>query len=248
MCLKVTFAMTKYIMREAVLKGQCIMKELRKNLIWIAVGAVVFWVEIILLSVSSNYELFKETVVLFVVPTVLFWAINRYGKETPFYFLKSVVCLWIGRAVFDVILFYVGGREVTRIMVTWQVMLTILMFCMKIIQIVYDKIPDKKAYFGYILIGVALAFHVSYIVTSAMKYGRLLGYIDILLDDMYELEHGIAFLIVVAVTCYQYQKRYKMKIKNNEITKKAYLCNAIKMTVVPFLLLVYPLYVLFLSE
>lgn len=236
-------------MREAVLKGQCIMKELRKNLIWIAVGAVVFWVEIILLSVSSNYELFKETVVLFAVPTVLFWAINRYGKETPFYFLKSVVCLWIGRAVFDVILFYVGGREVTRIMVTWQVILTILMFCMKIIQIVYDKIPDKKAYFGYILIGVALAFNVSYI---ARKYHSLLRYIDSLSnamrENMYELEHGIAFLIVVAVTCYQYQKRYKMKIKNNEITKKAYLCNAIKMTVVPFLLLVYPLYVLFLSE
>lgn len=228
------------------------MKELRKNLIWIAVGAVVFWVEILLLSVSSNHELFKETVVLFVVPAVLFWAINRYGKETPFYFLKSVVCLWIGRAVFDVNAFYVDGREATRFAVFWQVMLTILLFCMKIIQIVYDKIPDKKAYFGYILIGIALAFNVSYIVSSARQYGRLLRYIDSLSDAireyMYELEHGIAFLIVVAVTCYQYQKRYKMKIKNNEITKKAYLCNAIKMTVVPFLLLVYPLYVLFLSE
>lgn len=212
-------------------------------------GAIAFWVELLLLSVSSNYELFKETVVLFVVPTALFWAINRYRKEAPFYFLKSVACIWIGRAVFDVILFYVNGREAARFIVSWQVMLTILLFCMEIIQMVYDKIPDKKTYFGYILIGTALAFNVSYI---AEKYNSLLWYVDSLpgaiREYRYVLEHGIAFLIIAAVTFYQYQKRYKIKIKNNEITKKAYLYHAIKMTMVSFLLFIYPLYQLFMSE
>lgn len=238
------------------MKGQCIMRELRENFIWTAAGAVVFWVELLLLSVSSNYELFKETVVLFVVPAVLFWAINRYRKQTPFYFLKSVACIWIGRAVFDVVLFYVSGREATRFTVSWQVMLTILLFCMKIIQMVYDKIPDKKAYFGYVLLGTALAFNASYIASYivsyiARKYDMVLQYVRLLpgiVRDIYVLEHGTAFLIAAAVIFYQYQRRYKVRIKNNEITKRAYLYNAIKMTCVSFVMLIYPLYCLFLSE
>lgn len=222
------------------------MKE--KNLLWVIAGVVVFWVELLLLCVSSNYELFKETVVLFVVPTALFWAISRYRKKDAFYFLKSVVCIWIGRAVFDVMLFCINGREATRIMVSWQIMLTIPLFCMKIIQMVYDKIADKRVYFGYTLAGTALAFNITYIVSEyhmVPQYARILPRV---VRDIYVLEHGIVFLIIAAVTFYRYQKRNKIKIKNNEITKKAYLYNAIKMTAVPFLLLVYPLYQMFLSE
>lgn len=37
-------------------------------------------------------------------------------------------------------------------------------------------------------------------------------------------------------------------IKSGEITKKTYTYNAIKMTLVSFVLFVYPLYALFLSE
>lgn len=65
---------------------------------------------------------------------------------------------------------------------------------------------------------------------------------------MYVLEHGIAFLAAAAVTVYQYQRRYKVSIKDKRITRKAYLYNAAKMTIVSFLLFVYPLYTLFLSE
>jgi len=223
-------------------------REQRKYFLWIVVGIVVFWVELMLLCVSSNYALFKETVVLFVVPTALFWAINRYRKETPFYFLKSVVCIWIGRAVFDVMLFYINGREAMRFMVSWQILLTILLLCMKIIQLVYDRVPDKKVYLGYVLMGTALAFNVTYIVRTYHMVPRYVRRLPRVVWDSYALEHGIAFLIIAVVTLYQYQKRYKIKIKNNEITKKAYLYNAIKMTVVSFLLFIYPLYTLFLSE
>lgn len=219
-----------------------------KNLLWVIVGIVVFFVEIILLSVSSNYEVCKETVVLSAVPAALFWAINRYGKEEPFGFLKRVIYIWIGRVVFDVILYLSSGRESTRLVVCWQIMLTILLFCMRIIQMVYVRIPDKEAYFGYILTGTALAFNVSYIVRAyymdSVDVGRLLT----VFRDMYVLEHGIAFLAAAAVTVYQYQRRYKVSIKDKRITRKAYLYNAAKMTAVSFLLFVYPLYTLFLSE
>lgn len=226
-----------------------ILREQRKYLLWIAAGAVVFWVEHLLLCVSSRYELFKETVVLSIVPTALFWAINRFGKETSFSFLKSVVCIWIGRLVFDGMVRYSNGREAVRWMLFWQIMLTILMFCMKIIQMVYDKVPDKKVYFGYVLMGTALAFNVSYIAREYDSFSCSAGsWREAAFEYMYVLEHGIAFFIVAAVVLIQYQKRYKVRIKNSGITGKVYLYHAIKMTIVSFLVFIYPLYILFLSE
>lgn len=223
-------------------------KSRTRYLIWIPVGIVVCFVEMILLSVSSIHEIFKETVVLSVVPTVLFWAVNRYGKGNPFYFFKRVVCIWIGRIVIDVILYLHDGSESLHFFVSWQVMLTMLLFCMRIIQMVYDRVPDKEMYFGYILIGAALAFNVSYIVREYRMVSADARRLLTVVGDMYVLEHGIVFLIVVAVTVYWHQKRVKDKLKNSGITKKAYLFHAIKMTAVSFLLLVYPLYTLFLGE
>lgn len=223
-------------------------KSRAKYLIWILVGIVVCFVEMILLSVSSLYEMFKETVVLFVVPAVLFWAINRYGKGNPFYFFKCVVFIWTGRIVIDGILYWHDGSESLHFIASWQVMLTILLFCMRMIQMVYDRVPDKEIYFGYILIGAALAFNVSYIMR---EYDIVSAYgvrMSVAVRDMYVLEHGIALVVVAAVTVYQYQKRFKIRIQNSGITKKTYLFHAIKMTAVSFLLFVYPLYTLFLSE
>lgn len=219
-----------------------------KYLRWMIAGGVTFWVELLLLCVSSNYEVLKETVVLSAVPTALFWAINRYGEEKPFYFLKRVVCLWIGRGVSDVWLYCVNGREITRFMVFWQILLTILLFCMKLIQLVYVRIPDRKVYFWYILTGIALAFNVAYIVRMDSSFPRSAGLLSGMVRDRYVLEHGTAFAAVVAVTLYQYQKHYRNRIINKEITAKAYLYHATKMTALSFLLFVYPLYELFLSE
>lgn len=189
-------------------------------LIWILVGIVVCFVEMMLLSVSSIHEIFKETVVLSVVPTVLFWAVNRYGKGNPFYFFRRVACIWIGRIVIDVILYLHDGSESLRFIVSWQVMLTILLFCMRIIRMVYDRVPDKEMYFGYILIGAVLAFNVSYIVREyrmvSVDARRLLAVVG----DMYVLEHGIVFLIVVAVTVYWHQKRFKDKLKKAGLQKR----------------------------
>lgn len=200
------------------------------------------------LSAISVHELFAETVVLFTIPTALFWAINRYGKETAFCFLKSVVCIWIGRLALDAVVYHDDGREITSWVVFWQVMMTILLFCMKLIQMVYDRIPEKKTYFGYILIGTALAFNVSYIVRMYSSFPQSAGLLLGMAQDVYVLEHGAALLIAAAVTAYWYQKRYKVNIKTNEIARSTYLRNAAKMTAVPFLLFVYPLYQLFLSE
>lgn len=219
-----------------------------KYFLWIIAGVIAFFVEIILLSVSSNHEVFKETVVLSAVPAVLFWGISRSGKGKPFHFLKCVVCIWIGRIVLDVILYLSDGREVVRFIVSWQVMLTILLFCMRIIQLVYERVPDKELYFGYILIGITLAFNVAYIMRSFSSFSLASGLLQGIVRDRYVLEHGIAFLVVVAAAIYQYQKRLKCRIKNSGIAKKAYLFHAVKMTSVSFFLFVYPLYELFLSE
>lgn len=226
--------------------GEILKGSRAKYLIWILVGIVVCFVEMILLSVSSLYEIFKETVVLSMVPTVVFWAINRSGKA--FYFFKCVVCIWLGRIVIDVLLYLHDGSESLHFIVSWQVMLTILLFCMRMIQMVYDRVPDKEIYFGYILIGAALAFNVSYIIR---KYDIVSAYgvrMSVVARDMYVLEHGIALVVAAAVTVYQYQKRFKIRLQNSGITKKTYLFHAIKMTAVSFLLFVYPLYTLFLSE
>lgn len=202
-----------------------------------------------LLIVSSRYELFKETVVMSVIPAVLFWAIDHYRKETSFYFVKCVACLWIGRLVFDVICFHSDGRELMLILLFWQIMLTILLFCMKIIQMIYDRIPDKRAYFGYIVIGAALALNVSYIAREYDNFSwSAASWRGAVLEYTYVLEHGIALLIAAAVVLYQYLKRYRIKMKDSVITGRSYRYHAIEMTMVSFLILVFPLYQMLMSE
>ncbi len=234
--------------QQCVRKDRWILKIQIEYLLWVIVGGVTFWVELLLLCMSSNCELLKETVVLSAVPAALFWAIDRYGKEKPFYFLRSAVCIWAGRGVFDIVLYCVDGREITRFMLFWQVMLTLLLFCMKFIQMVYDRVPDKKAYFGHVLIGIVLAFNAAYIARMYDSFPRSAGVLSGVIRDIYVLEHGTALLIVAAFTLCHYQRRYKLMIKNNTIRMNAYLFNALKMTLVSFVLFVYPLYELFLSE
>jgi len=229
-------------------RGKILKKGRTKYLMWVIVGIVMCFVEMILLSVISIHEIFKETVVLFAISALLFRAVNHSGKGKPFYFFKCVVCMWIGRIVIDVMLYHDGGREIASWVIFWQVMVTILLFCMKLIQMVYDRIPEKKTYFGYILIGTALAFNVSYIVRMYSSFPQSEGLLWGMVQDVYVLEHGAALLIAVAVTVYWYQKRYKVSMKTNEIAGSTYLRNAINMTAVSFLLFVYPLYLLFLSE
>lgn len=50
--------------------------------LWMIAGGAAFWAELFLLSLSSHYELFKETVVLSVVPTVIFcFGASMAGKQ-----------------------------------------------------------------------------------------------------------------------------------------------------------------------
>ena len=77
--------------------------------------------------------------------------------------------------VLDAVLYHDGGREIASWVIFWQVMVTILLFCMKLIQMVYDRISEKKIYFGYILIGSALAFNVSYIVRMYSSFPQSKG-------------------------------------------------------------------------
>ena len=206
----------------------------KKIFLWGIVGIAMCFVEVFLMSVSSRYELFTDTVVLSIVPAVLFWAVNHFRLETPFYFAKSVVLMWIGRLILYAICFCFENGEGLRIVVSWAVMLTVLLLCMKMIQLVYDRIADKSIYFGYILIGIALAFNAAYIMADN--------------DKLYMLEHGIALSAVIIFEIYKYQKYDKIFIKKNGITKKFYRYNAAKMTFVSFLLFLFSLRALFLAD
>lgn len=207
------------------------------------------FVEAVLLSVSSQYEFFTETVVLSIVPTVLFWAVNHFKSETPYYFAKSVVCMWIGRLILYAICFCFENGEGLRIVVAWAVMLTGLLFCMKMIQLVYDRIADRSVYFGYILIGIALAFNVAYMAVEYDNFSLTIGTRwGVLQEYLYMLEHGIALIAVIIFVVYHYQKYDKVRIIKNGVAKKSYQYNAIKMTLVSFILFVFPLYALFLVD
>lgn len=209
----------------------------------------VCFVEAVLLSISSQYELFTETVVLSIVPTVLFWAVNHFRSETPYYFAKSIVCMWIGRLILYAICFGFENGEGLRLIVAWAVMLTVLLFCMKMIQLVYDRIADKGVYFGYILIGVMLAFNAAYMAVEYDNFSWTIGtWWGALQEYLYMLEHGIALLAVIIFVMYHYQKYGKIRIKKNGITSKSYWYYALKMTLVSFVLFVFPLYALFLAD
>ena len=225
------------------------MRVQKKFFLWVITGGALCFVEAFLLSVSSRYEFFTETVVLSIVPTVLFWAVNHFRLETPYYFAKSVVCMWIGRLIFYVICFGLENGEGLRIVVAWAVMLTVLLFCMRMIQLVYDRIVDKSVYFGYILIGIALAFNVAYMAAEYDNFSWTIGtWWGALQEYLYMLEHGIALLAVIIFVVYRYQKYDKIRIKKNGITGKSYRYHAIQMTGVSFMLFVFPLYVLFLAD
>ena len=212
-------------------------------------GAATCFVEAFLLSVSSRYEFFAETVVLSIVPTVLFWAVIHFNLALPYYFAKSVVCMWIGRLILYAICYCFENGEGLRIVVAWAVMLTVLLLCMKMIQLVYDRITDKSVYFGYILIGIALAFNVAYMAVDYDNFSWTIGtWWGTLQEYLYMLEHGIALLAVIIYVTYQYQKYDKISIKKNGITRKSYRYNAVKMTLLSFFAFVFPLYVLFLAD
>lgn len=225
------------------------MRGQKKIFLWVIIGVALCFVETFLLSVSSRYEFFAETVVLSIVPTVLFWAVNCFRLETPYYFAKSVACMWIGRLIFYAICFSFENGEELRIVVAWAVMLTVLLLCMKMLQLVYDRIVDKRIYFGYILIGVALAFNVAYMAVEYDDFSWTIGtWRGALQEYLYMLEHGIALLAAIIFVAYHYQKYGKVRIKKNGITGKSYRYHAIKMTVVSFMLFVFPLYALFLMD
>lgn len=226
-----------------------VLRDQKKIFLWVIIGIAVCFVEAFLLSVSSRYELFTETVVLSIVSAVLFWAVNHFKSEIPHYFAKSVVCMWIGRLILYAICFCFENGEGLRIIAAWAVMLTVLLFCMKMIQLVYDRIADKGVYFGYILIGVALTFNAAYMAAEYDNFQTRPGtWWGALQEHLYMLEHGIALLAVIIYVVYHYRKYDRFRIKKNGIAGRTYSYNAIKMTVVSFMLFVFPLYALFLAN
>ena len=157
--------------------------------------------------------------------------------------------MWIGRLILYAICFYFENGEGLRIIVAWAIMLTVLLLCMKMIQLVYDRIADKGVYFGYILIGAALAFNAAYMAVEYDDFSWVSGtWWGALQEHLYMLEHGIALLAMIIYVVYHYRRYDKVWIKKNGITGRIYSYNAIKMTLVSFILFVFPLYALFLSD
>ena len=219
-----------------------ILSRQKKLLIWILVGAAVSFVEIFLIGANSHYEIVAEPVLMLALTAVLYWAVNHYKEDSRFYFAKIVVCMLIGRFTICMIFsYYLDGEEkyyALRFTTAIVVFMTVLLFCMRIIQMVYDRTDNKKIYFGYVLLGTMLAVNAVYITESIDNIWREF--------DVYLLQHGIALLMAVAVVIWQYQKHFK-RIKKYGITVKLYLCNAVKMTIVSFLVFVFPIYELFLG-
>ena len=114
--------------------------------------------------------------------------------------------------------------------------LIVILVCMKIIQILYVKIPHHNIYFGYIILGSIMALNVSYIMSE---------YQFIEFSSPHVAVHGMLLIFVIIWIIYDYKKHHRIKIETNEIKKKDYRNNALKMTVISLLLLVLPLYTIF---
>lgn len=219
--------------------------------LWIALGIAAGAAEIFLMALNSRFELFTGTVVLLMASALWFWVICKTRRENDnrnkkklFYFVKSVLCMSVGRFILYGTAYFFVGHEGRKIIVFWAVMTTLLMICMGLEQWIYDRLVIKEVYFGYILIGSLLAVNAAYI----LRIHDSISWREANPECVYMLEHGALLFLAVVSALYRYRRYHKIRIKENEITAREYICHAIKMTFVSFILFIGPVYALFLAE
>ena len=174
---------------------------------------------------------------------MLFMIINYHNKvliaeekEISHYFMKSVVCIYAGWMMRYYYLYYHDDPLGVLLSAVTATALIVILVYMKIIQMLYVKIPHHNIYFRYIILGSIMAFNVSYIMGE---------YQFIEFCSPHVVAHTMLLISVIIWIIYDYKKHHRIKIETNEIKKQDYRNNALKMTVISLLLLVLPLYTIF---
>ena len=198
--------------------------------------------EFLLWGVVNKYHVLDGSF-LTCISILLFMIINYHnkvliakGKEISHYFMKSVVCIYAGWMMRYYDLYYHDDPLGILLSAVMATALIVILVCMKIIQILYVKIPHHNIYFGYIILGSIMALNVSYIISE---------YQFIEFSSPHVAVHGMLLIFVIIWIIYDYKKHHRIKIETNEIKKKDYRNNALKMTVISLLLLTLPLYTIF---
>lgn len=212
-------------------------------ILWFVLGAVLSEAEFFLWGVINKFHVLDDSF-LTIIPIMLFMIINYHNKvliaeekEISHYFMKSVVFIyagWMLRYYYN--LYYHDDSLGVLLATITATALIVILVCMKIIQMLYVKIPHHNIYFRYIILGSIMAFNVSYIMGE---------YQFIEFCSPHVVAHTMLLISVIIWIIYDYKKHHRIKIETNEIKKQDYRNNALKMTVISLLLLVLPLYTIF---
>ena len=134
-------------------------RKIRVYAFWFIVGAVLSEVEFCVWSLIYKIHLFNESAML-IIPVVLFWLLSYHSqvlktkqKEITHYFLKSVLCIYIGWIISYICLYYNADSLGVLISIVIATALTLFLVCMKIIQLFYNKMKFRQVYFGYTVLG-----------------------------------------------------------------------------------------------
>lgn len=205
--------------------------------------------ELCVLCANSIYEFCSETMLLSCMAALWFWAVSRRKTSTPFYMTRIVGNMWIGRVMLYAIEAFRGNEEALAIVVFWAAMLTVLLCCMRIVQMVYDRTQEREVYFGYPLLGAALALNVTYAVASIPNISwKSVSWKNFDTLQLFFTEHICVLLLTALAVIYKYQTVNRNRVKSRGISKRKYLLNALKMTILSFCLLAYPMYIIFLAS
>lgn len=221
----------------------------KRFFLFILAGILQSIVELCVLCANSIYEFCSETMLLSCMAALWLCAVSRRKASTPFYMTRVVGNMWIGRVMLYSIEAFRGNEEALAIVVFWAVMLTVLLCCMRIVQMVYDRTQEREVYFGYPLLGAALALNVTYAVASIPNISwKSVSWRNFDTMQPYFAEHiSVLFLTALAVI-YKYQKVNRNRVISKGISKSRYLLNALKMTLLSFCLLAYPMYIIVLAS
>lgn len=221
----------------------------KRFFLFILAGILQSIAELCVLCANSIYEFCSETMLLSCMAALWFWAVSRRKTRAPFYMARIVGNMWIGRVMLYSIEAFRGNEEALAIVVFWAVMLTVLLCCMRIVQMVYDRTQEREVYFGYPLLGAALALNVTYAVASIPNISwKSVSWRNFDTMQPYFAEHISVLLLTALAVIYKYQKVNRNRVIGRGISKRRYLLNALKMTLLSFCLLAYPMYIIFLAS
>ena len=139
-------------------------------ILWFVLGAVLSEAEFFLWGVINKFHVLDDSF-LTIIPIMLFMIINYHNKvliaeekEISHYFMKSVVFIYAGWMLRYYYLYYHDDSLGVLLATITATALIVILVCMKIIQMLYVKIPHHNIYFRYIILGSIMAFNVSYIM------------------------------------------------------------------------------------